>query len=110
MAAARPMLAQIGAPVLSAILRKRLAELAGLPEEDLRSLLAATGPVEAGPTPATTRPAQPSRPARAPGPRTPVRRAPSLTRLLILGLLRLPALAKSLAFPRPTTARPRPRR
>jgi len=102
-AAARPMLAQIGAPVLSAILRKRLAELAGLPEEDLRSLLAATGPVESRPA-ANAAPA--ARPARMPSPRTPVRRAPSLTRLLILGLLRLPALAKSLAFPPPDDSTP----
>ncbi|MFO1413025.1 MAG: DNA primase [Burkholderiales bacterium] len=100
-AAARPMLAQIGAPVLSAILRRRLSELAGLPEEDLRSLLAATGPVESAPPPTAARSAAPTRPARGPAPRTPVRRAPSLTRLLLLGLLRLPALAKSLAFPPP---------
>ncbi len=55
--AARPLLAQIAAPVLSAILRKRLADLTGLPEEDLRGLLAL------GPAVAPGTPERPPRPA-----------------------------------------------
>ena len=46
-AAAKPLLAQIGAPVLAALLRHRLATLTGLPEHELRTLLgppAAAGP------------------------------------------------------------------
>ena len=66
--AARPLLAQIAAPVLSAILRRRLAELTGLPDEDLRGLLA-LGPAVA--------PGAPERP-RAAGGR---RRTPSARRV-----------------------------
>ncbi len=42
-AAARPYLAQIEAPVLAALLRRRLAELSGLPESELKSLLVQRG-------------------------------------------------------------------
>src|SRR5664279_4711759 len=38
-AAARPHLAEINAPVLAAILRRRLSELSGLPDAELRGLL-----------------------------------------------------------------------
>jgi DNA primase len=105
-AAARPMLAEIGAPVLSAILRKRLADLAGLPEEDLRGLLAATGTRDSAPAEPAARHAPAARPSRGPAPRTPARRPPSLTRQLIQGLLHMPALAKSLAFPPPDESTP----
>src|SRR5205085_8380925 len=37
--AAKPLLAQINAPVFSALIRQRLAELAGLPEREMASLL-----------------------------------------------------------------------
>jgi DNA primase len=104
-AAARPMLAQIGAPVLSAILRKRLAELSGLPENDLRALLAVGPARDAG---AQDRHAwQPdARTPRRQAARTPVRRSPSLVRQLIQGLLQQPALARSLPFPRPDDGTP----
>ncbi len=105
-AAARPLLAQIAAPVLSAILRKRLAELSGLPEEDLRGLLAATGPREAPAPESPIRATNVARHARAPAPRMPVRRPPSLTRQLIQGLLLRPGLARSLAFPPPDESTP----
>jgi DNA primase len=95
-AAARPYLAQIGAPVLAAILRKRLAELSGLPEDDLRGLLATTSPVEDR---------RPVTAARG-GVRSPVRRPPSLLRQFIRGLLLLPALARTLDFPRPDERSP----
>jgi hypothetical protein len=92
--------------VLSAILRKRLAELSGLPEEDLRGLLAATGPREAPAPESPIRATNVARPARAPAPRMPVRRPPSLTRQLIQGLLLRPGLARSLAFPPPDESTP----
>ncbi len=100
-AAARPLLAQIGAPVLAAILRKRLSELTGLPEADLRGLLA-VGSAATGDAPARHLP-----PVEAPNPawvaarRGPARRPPSLARQLIRGLLLRPGLARTLPFPRP---------
>jgi DNA primase len=99
-AAARPLLAQIEAPVLSAILRRRLAELSGLPDADLRRLLnVGTG------APAATDRREASwptfRPGRGSGPRSNVRRPPSLARQLIQGLLLQPQLARTLEFPRP---------
>ncbi len=39
--AAKPLLAQLNAPVLAALLRRRLAEIAGLPEAELAGLLPA---------------------------------------------------------------------
>ncbi|MFO1323099.1 MAG: DNA primase [Burkholderiales bacterium] len=91
-AAARPLLAQVAAPVLAAILRKRLAELSGLPEPELRGLLA----IDDGDRPMPGAP-----PGRPPTSRLQARRPPSLLRPLIRGLLLQPALAKSLEFPRP---------
>ncbi|HVO89041.1 MAG TPA: DNA primase [Casimicrobiaceae bacterium] len=95
-AAARPYLADISAPILKALLRRRLAELSGLPEGELASLLqsaaGAKHQAEAG-----HRPALESRPASG---RKSVRRGPSLTRELIQGILLQPGLATSVALPR----------
>jgi len=94
--AARPYLAQITAPVLLAILRRRIAELSGLPESELRLLLnlphsgARERPSEGNEAPAR-------RPAFRPG----ARRPPSLARELISGLLLNPELARVLPLPRP---------
>jgi len=92
-AAAKPHVAAIAAPVLAALLRRRLAELSGLPEAELKTLL----------RPATG--ATPERgsaaPERRPLARAPARRAPSLARELIQGLLLQPGLARSIALPRP---------
>jgi DNA primase len=90
-AAARPYLAQIEAPVLAAILRKRLAGISGLDEEELRGLLSTGGPAK------PPRPAPPARPQA----RGPARRPPSMVRQFIRGLLLLPALARTLEFPEP---------
>ncbi len=101
-AAARPLVGQIEAPVLAAILRKRLADLAGLPEAELRPLL------QSGDTDAPARPrdrADDTRPARR-GFRAQVRRPPSLTRQLIQGLLLQPSLARTLEFPHPDDGTP----
>jgi DNA primase len=105
-AAARPHFAGINAPVLAAILRRRLSELSGLPEAELRGLLnlpSASAPP--GTAPRTghgeTRPGP-----RAASFRANVRRPPSLTRELIQGLLLQPALARSLEFPRPDDGTP----
>jgi len=97
-AAARPHLAQITAPVLRALVRRRLAELAGLPESELRALVqagdAATAPVAPSPAP----------PAARRGP--PRRSAPSLARELIAGILLQPEVARTLALPRPADRSP----
>ncbi len=97
-AAARPLLAQMTAPVLSALLRRRLGELTGLPETELRGLLTARDPrVDRSPTEADAlRPAAPSVARRAFGT---ARRAPSLARELIQSLLMQPELARSLELP-----------
>jgi DNA primase len=82
-AAARPLFAQLNAPVLAALLRRRLSELTGLSDADLRSL--------AGSEPRSAPPVR-TRPGAA-------RRAPSLARELIQGLLLQPDLAKDLVLP-----------
>ncbi len=94
-AAARPYLAQIQAPVLAAILRKRLAGIAGLADEELRDLMSVGAPAEA-PRAAPARP-----PARGPA-----RRPPSLVRQFVRGLLLCPALGKALEFPQPEERTP----
>ena len=92
--AARPYLAQLSAPVLSALLRRRLAELTGLPEADLRDLMHSDDAVRRAPSGERTwRPAGPHGPGQ--------RRAPSLVRELIQGLLLQPELARTEAVPEP---------
>jgi len=104
-AAARPMLGEIAAPVLAAILRRRLGELSGLPESELRDLLQIPGEIGAGTPVSRDRPNNDGRAPRM-GYRAQVRRPPSLARQLIRGLLLQPALAKSLPFPRPDERTP----
>jgi DNA primase len=102
-AAARPLIAQLTAPVLTALIRRRLAEMTGLPETELRSLLrvgiAAARP--GGESEAAPR-AAPGNRARTP----PARRAPSLVRDLIQALLLRPDLAREIAVPRPADGNP----
>jgi len=86
--AAKPLLAQINAPVLGALLRRRLAAIAGLPEAELAALLP--------PAPGVAR--------ERPTPATPVRSAPSLLRNLIKCVLLEPALARRIDVPRPIDA------
>src|SRR6266567_1606873 len=86
-AAAKPLLAALGAPVLAALLRRRLAEIAGLPETELGTLLP-FAPV------ATSRP----RPA------TPTRSTPSLLRDLIKCVLVEPLLLRKIDIPKPGEA------
>ena len=95
-AAARPYLAQIEAPVLAALLRRRLAELSGLPESELKALLGPPG----------SKSASTAGPAQRRGSRGPARRGPSLARELIQGVLLQPELARSVALPRPDDGTP----
>ncbi len=97
--AARPLFGQIVAPVLSALLRRRLAELSGLPETELRALLRlpASGATSSGP--ARSGSADTRGYSRRPMPSA--RRAPSLVRELIQGLILQPMLARSVAIPQP---------
>ncbi len=94
-AACRPYLAQIEAPVLAALLRRRLAELSGLPEAELKALLGSAAPGSAA---AGLR--------QRPGPRPAVRRGPSLARELIQLVLLQPELARGLPLPRPDDGTP----
>ncbi|HQR11993.1 MAG TPA: DNA primase [Casimicrobiaceae bacterium] len=104
--AARPHLAQINAPVLATILRRRLSELSGIPEGELRGLLNLPAPSGAlAGAPRSDRPDD-RRTRRGEGFRANVRRPPSLARELILGLLLHPALARTLEFPRPDDGTP----
>jgi DNA primase len=84
--AAKPLLAQLTAPILSALLRRRLAELAGLSEIEMASLVP---PPAAAPKPAT---------------RTSPREAPSLIRGLVQCLLLDPTLARRVIMPKPANA------
>ena len=81
--AAKPLLAQLNAPVLAALLRRRLAALAGLPEAELAPLL----------------PSSPGATNRPPG--AAARSAPSLLRDLIKCVLLEPGLARRINVPRP---------
>ncbi|HEX4885681.1 MAG TPA: DNA primase [Casimicrobiaceae bacterium] len=109
-AAARPHLAAIEAPVLRALITRRLAELTRLPEEQLRTLLGAARP--AGDR-ATERGERPDPPPRA-GPdaalrrgvRGSSRRGPSLARELIQGLLLQPSLGREIDLLRPDDGTP----
>ncbi|HTS21545.1 MAG TPA: DNA primase [Casimicrobiaceae bacterium] len=87
-AAAKPLLSSLNAPVLAALLRRRLAESAGLPERDLATLL----PLAAD---------APARPPRGPAGG---RAAPSLLRGLVQCLLSAPDLARKVDVPRPEGA------
>ena len=98
--AARPYFALLTAPVLSALLRRRLADLTGLPETELRGLLRELGTGDSRPRAPASHPDRSS--PRAAGSRVPgQRRAPSLVRELIQGLLLQPELARSIALPEP---------
>jgi DNA primase len=87
-AAAKPLLGALNAPVLAALLRRRLAEIAGLPEAELATLL----PFAAD---AGSRPHRPAAPSRS---------APSLLRDLIKCVLLDPTLVRKIDIPRPTDA------
>ncbi len=107
-AAARPHLAAIEAPVLRALIVRRLGELSGLPEGELAALVGGVRP--SGPRaeregrdgPAA---AHAGVPARRPV-RGFARRGPSLARELIQGLLLQPALARDIDLPRPDDGTP----
>jgi len=109
-AAARPFLAEMSAPVLLALLRRRLAELTGLPEAELRPLLGGSATID---RPRDAAPAPDRAPARS-DERTRwtglgkagQRRAPSLVRELIQALLLQPELARSTAVPQPDDGTP----
>jgi DNA primase len=93
--AARPYLAQLTAPILAALLRRRLTELTGLPENELRGLLHSDDAREGAGTSA-------ERSSRRSGQHPPAQRQPpSLVRELIQGLLLQPELARSVAVPEP---------
>jgi DNA primase len=87
--AAKPLLAQLNAQVFGALLRQRLAELAGLPEREMTALLP---PQKAAPAPPPVRRGGVSRPA------------PSLIRGLIQCVLLQPELARRIPVPKPLGA------
>jgi DNA primase len=93
--AAKPLVAQIAAPVLATLIRNRIAALAELSDADVRGFLP---PADGLPAP------EPERRSRAP--RLPVRRAPSLARELIAAILLKPELARAVALPRPSDGTP----
>jgi len=111
-AAARPYLAALTAPVLGALLRRRLADLTGLPETELRALLGQIAATDRGrsapPASGAPSPGREDAPKRRPTWATQhgQRRAPSLVRELIQALLLQPELARSNAVPQPTDGTP----
>ena len=89
-AAARPLVSSVQAPILAALLRRRFGELAGLPEDQLSKLLMQ----------GDERDAPRSRSAARPVPPATARRAPSLARAMIEGLLVAPDVARRHDLPR----------
>jgi DNA primase len=87
-AAAKPYVGQIAAPILGALVRRQLAELAGLPEAQLRSLVGSLR-VDAPQSALGTRRTS------AGG----ARRPPSLLRALLQGVALEPSLARRHALP-----------
>ena len=93
LSAARPLVGTITAPMLAALLRRQLAEIAGLSEDEVQLLApAATGSGAARRSPAA--------------PRAATRRPPSLTRELIKSILLKPDLARSNDLPRALAGTP----
>ncbi len=84
--AAKPLLAQLAAPIFGALIRRRLSELAGLPEREMTALL---------PYHRVVSPAPPVRRSGASRP------APSLIRGLIQCVLLEPELVRRFAVPKP---------
>ncbi len=80
LAQARPLVSQIAAPALGAMIRKRLAEMAGLDPGELQGY---APPAESG------------RPRAAPPPRV-ARRVPSLEAQILQRVLRQPALGRGI--------------
>lgn len=104
--AARPYLAEMTAPVLAALVLRRLAALAGLPEGELRDLLHRSSPADRNPASAAAGSGGAAR-RRTPKPAIPSqRRAPSLVRELIQALLLQPELARSNVIPQPADGTP----
>jgi DNA primase len=102
--AARPLLAQLSAPILSALIRQELATLTGLPDAELRGLLHLPSVPASRPAPPPDIPHADFSPRemRTPSRTTPSsRRAPSLVRELLQALLLQPETARSIAIPRP---------
>ena len=92
-AAAKPYVAQIEAPILATLVRRQLAELADLPEAQLGSLVAS-------PPAAAHGGRSTSSSSRRRAPPAPARRPPSLLRVLLTGLVLEPALARRHDLPR----------
>jgi DNA primase len=111
-AAARPHLAALTAPVLGALLRRRLADLTGLPEREMRDLLGHGPAADRGRGASAMHAAPPTgrdavaarRTTRTTQPGQ--RRAPSLVRELIQALLLQPERARSNAVPQPSDGTP----
>ena len=106
-AAARPLFAQLHAPALAALVRRRLAERVGLPEAELRDLLGHEAP-RTPPGSGARAAGEGMRAATRPAARGSLaqRPAPSLVRELIQALLLQPELARSVALPTPTDRTP----
>ena len=104
-AAARPHVAALNAPVLAVLLRQELAALCGLPEAELRALLPPAPRAATAARPATDEPHPAARAFRRPAPPS-SRRPPSLVRELIQGLLLQPEAARTITIPQPDDATP----
>jgi DNA primase len=104
-AAARPHVAALNAPVLAVLIRQELGALTGLPEAELRALLPPPPRPEPAAPPLIGEARPESRSVRRPAPPS-SRRAPSLVRELIQGLLLQPEAARTITIPQPDGATP----
>ncbi len=97
-AAAKPLLAGLAAPILATVLRHRLAELSGLDDAEVKALLRPAGDERASRVSAPEPPPEPAAGERRPaaGGR---RRRPSLLRELVQCVLLQPELARDFVLP-----------
>ena len=102
-AAARPLVSQIGAPVLAALITRRLAEIAGLSEAQIAPIVQTPVRPRTSDTMGERGRDDDARrdPAFRPrtGSRLPVRRAPSLARQLLQAVLLQPSIVRDVDVP-----------
>ncbi|HQU49794.1 MAG TPA: DNA primase [Casimicrobiaceae bacterium] len=100
-AAARPLVSQIAAPILAALITRRIAEIAGLSDAQVAPIVQAPVRPARDEVPDARSRSADADPAFRPrrGTRSPVRRAPSLARQLLQAILLQPSIVRDVDIP-----------